>query len=113
MGPKTEFRLKGGTLGAAAGTANSCGPLTIYAAGGAISLGAGTTLTFADSSKASWTATKKVTVHGFAEKAIRFGDSKAAVPHPRMFKLEDGTPLRVDRDGYLTAIPVGAILTIQ
>ncbi|MBQ3289025.1 MAG: hypothetical protein IJH50_06405 [Kiritimatiellae bacterium] len=87
VGPRTPFRLKGGTLAAAAGTANSCGPLTIYAAGGAISLGEGATLTFADSSAMPWTATEKVTVYGFAEKAIRFGTSKAAVPRPRMFKM--------------------------
>ena len=113
VGPRTPFRLKGGTLAAAAGTANSCGPLTIYSAGGAISLGEGATLTFADSSAMSWTATEKVTVYGFAEKAIRFGDSKASVPRPRMFKLEDGTPLRVDDEGYLTAIPVGTLFIVQ
>ena len=112
-GSKTEFVLKGGTLGAAAGTANSCGPLAIYAAGGAISLGEGATLTFADSRAMSWTATEKVTVYGFAERAIRFGESKAAAPHPRKFKLPDGTSLRVDKDGYLTAIPIGTLFTVQ
>ena len=113
VGPRTPFRLKGGTLAAAAGTVNSCGPLWIYAAGGAISLGEGATLTFADSSAMSWTAKEKVTVYGFAEKAIRFGDSKAAAPHPRMFKLADGTSLRVDDDGYLTAIPIGTLFIVQ
>ena len=113
VGPRTPFRLKGGTLAAAAGTSNSCGPLWIYAAGGAISLGEGATLTFADSSAMSWTAKEKVTVYGFAEKAIRFGESKAAVPHPRMFELEDGTSLRVDDDGYLTAIPLGTVMAVR
>ena len=113
VGPRTPFRLKGGTLAVAAGTANSCGPLWIYAAGGAISLGEGATLTFADSSAMSWTAKEKVTVYGFAEKAIRFGDSKAAAPHPRMFKLADGTSLRVDDEGYLTAIPVATLFIVQ
>ena len=113
VGPGTPFRLKGGTLGAAAGTANSCGPLWIYAAGGAISLGEGATLTFADSSAMSWTAKEKVTVYGFAEKAIRFGTSKDAAPRPRIFKSEDGTSLRVDDDGYLTAIPIATIFIVQ
>ena len=113
VGPRTPFRLKGGTLAVAKGTANSCGPLWIYAAGGAISLGEGATLTFADSSTMSWTAKEKVTVYGFAEKAIRFGTFKAAAPRTHMFKMEDGTLLRVDDEGYLTAIPIGTCVTIQ
>ena len=54
-----------------------------------------------------------MTVYGFAEKAIRFGTSKAAVPRQRMFKQANGEPLRVDDDGYLTADRPGMIFTIQ
>ena len=108
-----KFTLAGGTLAAAAGTSNVCGPLAITARGGKIKLGADATLTFADSSAATWAATEKVVVEGFAEKSIRFGASGTAAPRRRMFALADGTNLRVGDDGYLTAIPPGINISIR
>ena len=52
-------------------------------------------------------------VEGFAEKSIRFGASGAAAPVRRMFALADGTKLRVDDDGYLTAILPGTSISIR
>ena len=106
------FKLCGGTLAAADGTANSCGPLAITARGGGISLGTGATLTVADSSAETWAMTNKVVVTGFAEGAIRFGTSKAAAPRPRQFITDDGRSLRVDDNGYLTATPPGTVIVI-
>lgn len=103
------FRLSGGTLEAAAGTENVCGTLAITARGGRIKLGAGAKLTFADSSAETWEATERVTVEGFEEGAIRF----AAVPKTKMFKLPDGGKLWMNRDGYLTAIPLGTNISIR
>ena len=108
-----KFRLCGGTLEATDGTANVCGPLSIAARGGRIRLGAGATLTFADSSAETWEAENKVVVEGFAEKSIRFGTSGAAAPNRRLFALADGTKLRVGDDGYLTAILPGARIFIR
>ena len=103
------FRLAGGTLEAADGTENVCGPLAITARGGRIKLGAGAKLTFADSSAETWEPTEKVTVEGFEEGAIRF----AAVPNARKFKLPNGAALRVGHDGYLTAILPGTNISIR
>ena len=108
-----KFTLAGGTLEAADGTTNNCGPLAITARGGKIKLGAGATLTFADSSAETWSPTEKVVVEGFVEGAIRFGTSGSMVPKRRMFKLADGTKLRVGDDGYLTAILPGINISIR
>ena len=105
------FRLSGGTLEAADDTANSCGPLAITARGGKIKLGAGATLTFADSSAETWPRTLKVVVEGFEEGAIRFNGN--AVPRRMMFQLVDGTPLRVKENGYLTASIPGTNIAIR
>ena len=106
------FRLAGGTLEAAAGTENVCGTLAITERGGGISLGAGATLTFADSSAETWAMTNKVVVTGFVEGAIRFGTSKAHAPRPRRFVTDDGRSLSVGDDGYLTAVRPGAVIVI-
>ena len=107
------FKLAGGTLEAADGTENVCGPLAITARGGGITLGEGATLTFADSSAETWAATKSVVVTGFAEKSIRFGTARAATPRPRRFATDGGVPLYVSKDGYLTASPDGTVIIIR
>ena len=109
----TPVCLDGGMLAAAAGTANTLGPLSIAVLGGRISLGEGATLSFADSGSETWAAAEKVAVSGFAEKAIRFGASKAAAPRSKMFVTDGGDPLRVDKDGYLTAVMVGVVFSIR
>ncbi len=108
-----KFILSGGTLTAADGTANNCGPLAITARGGGIALGEGATLTFADSSAETWAATKSVVVTGFAEKSIRFGTARAATPRQRRFATDGGVPLYVGKDGYLTASPDGTVILIR
>ena len=106
--------LKGGALAAADGTSNSVGPLSIASEGGRIELGEGATLEFDDSSDKTWTAGATVTVSGFAEGAIRFGDSVAAVPRARgVFRTADGEKLRVNDDGYLTANKLGLAILIK
>ena len=105
------FKLCGGTLEAADGTENVCGPLAITARGGKIKLGAGATLTFADSRAETWPKTVKVVIEGFSENAIRFnGDS---VPRRLMFKLADETNLYVGKDGYVTAIPPSTVISVR
>jgi hypothetical protein len=108
------FRLSGGTLEAADGTANSCGPLAITARGGKIKLGEGATLTFADSSAETWAAASRtVTVEGFAEGAIRFGTSGASAPKKKLFVNETGNRLYVTDDGYITAIAPGLSIIVR
>ena len=115
-----QFILSGGTLEAAEDTENVCGPLAIAERLGAIRLGEGAKLTFADSSAETWPTGKenRVTVYGFAEGAIRFGTSNAAVPRRLAFKLPDsngsvGATLCVKSDGYLTAILPGTNIAIR
>ena len=109
----TPICLDGGTLAAAAGTANTLGALSITVSGGRVSLGEGATLSFADSGSETWAAAEKVVVSGFVEKAIRFGTSKAAAPRSKMFVTDGGDPLRVDDDGYLTATPPGMVISFR
>ncbi|MBR3085661.1 MAG: hypothetical protein IKH04_04585, partial [Kiritimatiellae bacterium] len=73
------FALDGGTLSAAAGTANTLGSLVVGENGGGIALGEGATLSFADSSDTAWTAGGNVVVSGFAEGAIRFGSDESGL----------------------------------
>ena len=109
------FKLCGGTLEAADGTENECGPLAITERLGGIKLGAGAKLTFADSSAETWPTGRenKVKVYGFEEGAIRFGTSKAGAPRSRMFVGDDGAPLWVDDDGYLTERAFGTRIIIR
>lgn len=95
--------LDGGTLATAkAGT--GLGVLTVGEAGGGITLGEGATLSFADSSAATWTGTEKVVITGFAEKSIRFGTSAQALTGVQLNRLRtsEGKRLYMDDDGYLT-----------
>ena len=107
------FRLAGGALEAADGTENACGPLAVTERGGAICLGAGAKLTFADSSAEAWPSGRKVKVSGFGEGAIRFGGSRDAVPKKRMFETDDGHPLYVNADGYVTAEGPGMRIVVR
>ena len=94
----TPYTLAGGTLAAADGTSNATmGTLAVAEEGGGISLGSGATLAFSDSSSQTWSG--KIKIYGFAEKAIRFGSSRAAVANTHAFVDEDGKPLWVDKSG--------------
>ena len=97
------YTLDGGTLAVADGTANSMGVLTVGAAGGGITLGAGATLTFADSSAAEWAAGGNVVITGFVENAIRFGTDGSALTaaQQRRFRTSEGRRLILDPAGNL------------
>ena len=97
------YTIDGGTLAVADGTANSMGVLTVGAAGGGITLGAGATLTFADSSAATWEAGERVVITGFEPKAIRFGATKNALTPVQLgrFRTSEGRSLNLGIDGYL------------
>ena len=98
------YTIDGGTLAVADGTTNSLGVLTVGENGGGINLGEGATLTFADSSAATWAGTNKVVVTGFAEKSIRFGTAKGGLADTqrRRLRTSDDKQLHIDSEGYLT-----------
>ena len=110
-----KFALDGGSLAAAAGTANALGPLTVGASGGGISLGEGATLSFAGSSDTEWTAGADVVVSGFAEGAIRFGESGEGLADAqrRRFVTAEGAKLYVNAGGYLTASAPAFVLVLR
>ena len=111
----SPYTIDGGTLAAADGTANSLGVLTVGEAGGGITLGAGATLTFADSSGAEWTAGANVAITGFAEKSIRFGTTKDGLTTEQRIRLRtsDNKRLWLDAEGYLTTTGPGTRLAIR
>ena len=108
------YTLTGGTLAAAEGTANSLGILTVGANGGNITLGAGATLSFADSRSAAWGDGENVVITGFAEGAIRFGTTKDGLTDAQRKRLRTsaGKPLYINSQGYLTRI-VGACVVVR
>ena len=113
----SPYTLDGGTLAVADGTSNNLGVLTVGDAGGGITLGAGATLAFADSSGATWTgaAADRVVITGFAEKSIRFGTTKEGLTTAQRVRLRtsDNKRLWLDAEGYLTTIGPASRLTIR
>ena len=113
----SPYTIDGGTLAVADGTANSLGVLTVGEAGGGITLGAGATLTFADSSAATWTgeASNRVVITGFAEKSIRFGTTKDGLATEQRVRLRtsDDRRLFLDAEGYLTTTGPGTRLIFR
>ena len=97
------YTIDGGTLAVTDGTANSLGVLTVGAAGGGITLGAGATLTFADSGAATWDAGERVVITGFAARSIRFGTTKSGLTpvQASRFRTSEGRSLTIGNDGYL------------
>ena len=108
-------KLSGGTLAAAANTANALGTLTVGANGGGITLGAGATLSFPDCAETAWTAGESVVVTGFRENAIRFGTSATSLvaAQRHRFVSQDGKKLRLCENGYLTAVPAGTTVVVR
>ena len=108
-------KLSGGTLAAAANTANALGILTVGANGGGIKLGAGATLIFPDCAETAWTAGESVVVTGFRENAIRFGTSATSLvaTQRHRFVSQDGKTLRLRENGYLTAVPAGTAIVFR
>ena len=113
----SPYTIDGGTLAAADGTANDLGVLTVGEAGGGITLGVGATLTFADSSAATWmgAATDRVVITGFAEKSIRFGTTKDGLTTEQRVRLRtsDNKRLWLDAEGYLTLTGPGSRLIVR
>ena len=111
------YTIDGGTLAVADGTANDLGVLTVGENGGGITLSTGATLTFADSSAATWTgeATNRVVVTGFAEKSIRFGTTKDGLATEQRVRLRtsDNKRLYLDAEGYLTTTGPGTRLIFR
>jgi len=113
----SPYTIDGGTLAVADGTTNSLGVLTVGENGGGINLGEGATLTFADSSAATWTgaATDRVVVTGFAEKSIRFGTTRDGLTTAQRVRLRtsDNKRLWLDAEGYLTLTGPGSRLIVR
>ena len=111
------YTIDGGTLAVADGTANDLGVLTVGENGGGITLSTGATLTFADSSAATWTgeATNRVVVTGFAEKSIRFGTTKDGLATEQRVRLRtsENKRLYLDAEGYLTTTGPGTRLIFR
>ena len=111
----SPYTIDGGTLAVADGTANSVGVLTVGENGGGITLGAGATLMFADSSAAEWAGTNRVVVTGFAEKSIRIGTDADALTleQRRRLRTSDNRRLYLDYDGFLTTTGNGTFIYIH
>jgi hypothetical protein len=107
--------LDGGAIAGATNTANTIGALIVGANGGTIELDPGATLAFADSTSKTWSGA--LTIRGFREGAVRFGDSAAALTSEQldMIRAEktDGKMmrLRLTSSGYLA--PPGTVINIR
>lgn len=104
--------LSGGTLGAAAGAANTLGTLSFTANGG-LDIAAGGKLSF-DADTTGWAAGKVIRVTGDgADCGVRVGSSKVlSRAECRSFLFGDKAPRQRD-DGWLTAVPLGARFQIR
>ena len=107
--------LDGGTIAGVTNTANTVGALTVGANGGAIELDPGATLTFANSANKTWSGS--LTIKGFREKAVRFGDSSATLTKGQLDLIRAEKPngkklhLCLDFAGYLA--PIGMMISIR
>ena len=107
--------LDGGTFAGATNTANTAGTLKVGTNGGAIELDPGATLSFADSSGKTWSGS--LTINGWCERAVKFGNSSAALTDEQMKKISAFDPsgrkmrLCLDPSGYLTKR--GAVIFIR
>ena len=107
--------LDGGAIAGATNTANTVGVLTVGTNGGTIELDPGATLSFANSTNKTWSG--MVIVKGFRERAVRFGDSAAALTREQldMIRAEktNGKKMHLclDSNGYLA--PLGMMIRIR
>ena len=98
--------LDGGAIAGATNTANAVGALTVGANGGAVELDPGATLSFADSSEKTWPGSL-LTIKGWREKAVKFGDSPEALDKEQLDLIRAEKPggkkmrLGIDPIGYL------------
>ena len=107
--------LDGGTFAGATNTANTVGVLKVGANGGTIELDPGATLAFANSTNKTWSGS--LTIKGFRERAVRFGDSSAALTKGQLDLIRAEKPngkklhLCLDFAGYLA--PIGMMISIR
>ena len=107
--------LDGGAIAGATNTANTIGALIVGANGGTIELDPRATLSFANSTNKTWSG--MVIVKGFRERAVRFGDSAAALTRDQLDMIRAEKPngktmhLCLDSNGYLA--PLGMMIRIR
>ena len=107
--------LDGGAIAGADNTANTVGALTVAENGGTIELDPGATLAFANSTNKTWSGT--LIIKGFRERAVRFGDSAAALVRDQLDMIRAEKPngkkmhLCLDSNGYLA--PLGMMIRIR
>lgn len=109
--------LDGGAIAGANNTTNAIGVLTVGANGGGVELGAGTKLSFAASSGATWSG--DLVAKNFAEGSIRFGNSDSGLNDDQKDEIfwydaqkDKSRWLRILKDGHLTAL-VGMRIVIK
>ena len=107
--------LDGGAIAGADNTANAVGALTVAENGGTIELDPGATLAFANSTNKTWSGT--LIIKSFRERAVRFGDSAAALVREQLDMIRAEKPngkkmhLCLDSNGYLA--PLGMMIRIR
>ena len=106
--------LDGGTFAGATNTANTVGVLKVGANGGTIELDPGATLAFANSTNKTWS--NSLTIKGWREGAVRFGDSSAALTKEQQDLIRAEMPggkmvrLCLSSGGYLTRCGITIVI---
>ena len=100
--PNQAYNLAGGTLAAATDTDNSAGRLIVNG-DGMIKVADGASLSFADSSTASWLASGKVQIDAdLTADTLRFGTSSTALTSQQLKCMRHGDfRVKLDAAGYL------------
>ena len=106
--------LDGGTFAGATNTANTVGALTVGANGGTIELDPGATLAFANSTNQTWSGS--LTIKGWRESAVKFGNSSDALTKEQLDLIRAETPsgrklrLCLSAGGYLARYGVTIVI---
>ena len=108
------FTVAGGTLAAAADTANALGVLTVASSGG-LSVGEGASLAFADSSGATWDVGSdvKLSIAAASGASVRFGTSASGLTDAQLRRVRlNGKRVILDENGYVQ-LRTGSLLIIR
>ena len=108
------FTVAGGTLAAAADTANALGVLTVASSGG-LSVGEGASLAFADSSGATWDVGSdvKLSIEAASGASVRFGTSASGLTDAQLRRVRlNGKRVILDENGYVQ-LRSGTLLIIR